>query len=379
MRRILSLAATAILAAVTLPAQAGPTLGGWSSDNVEYVGFVPFEVGTGTGASIFGKHMVVTGWKTFSLYDISDPTAPELLSNTPFGFKFENEDVATDGQIMLFSEEAPQNVLHVWDIEDRSNPVQIAAVDGAGNHTATCILRCTYSYGSDGAIVDLRNPAKAKLVGDWKKKLEIDFKVHDLDEFRTGFLVTSAYDGPIQLVDVRDPVHPKIVVEGAPPAIEPELAKAGAGVHSTRWPRGGKDRWLMGQGGSNISQAQCDEGTRNFWTFDASRWQRDGVLRLTDEFVVGNGSPNEGRYPASTCSTHWFEARDDFRNGGLVALAYYDNGTRFLDVTSKGRIEEVGWFVPYAGVTSAPYWITNEIVYAIDYTRGLDILRFHEQ
>ncbi|MDP9068177.1 MAG: hypothetical protein M3N53_07510 [Actinomycetota bacterium] len=361
-----------------MTAHAGPTAGGWSSDNVEYVRFVPFEAGTGTGAAIFGKHMVVTGWKTFSLYDISEPTDPKLLSSTPFGFKFENEDVATDGQIMLFSEEAPRSVLHVWDIEDKTNPVQIAAVEGAGNHTATCILRCRYSYGSDGAIVDLRDPAKAKLVGDWKKKLGIDFKVHDLDEFRNGFLVTSAYEGPIQLLDVRDPLDPKEVVDGSPPVIEPELAKAGAGVHSTRWPRSGNDRWLMGQGGSNLAQAQCNRGTRNFWTFDASRWQKDGVLKLTDEFVVGNGSPIDGRYPASTCSTHWFEARDDFRNGGMVALAYYDNGTRFLEITDKGRIKEVGWFLPYAGVTSAPYWITDEIVYAIDYTRGLDILRFKE-
>ncbi len=376
MRKGLALAGVAAVLAVTAAANAGSTAGGWSSDNVEYVNFVPFEVGTGTGAGIFGKHMVVTGWKTFSLYDISNPTEPQLLSNTPFGFKFENEDVATDGRIMLFSEEAPQSLLHVWDIEDKTNPVEIATVEGAGNHTATCILRCTYSYGSDGAIVDLRDPAKAKLVGDWKKKLGIEFKVHDLDEFRNGFLVTSAYDGPIQLLDVRDPLHPKPVVQTAPPVIEPEAAKAGAGVHSTRWPRRGDDRWLMGQGGSNISQAQCDEGTRNFWTFDASRWEKDGVLKLTDEFVVGNGSPADGRYPASTCSTHWFEARDDFRNGGVVALAYYDNGTRFLEINKKGQIEEVGWFVPYAGVTSAPYWITDEIVYAIDYARGLDILRF---
>jgi hypothetical protein len=60
-----------------------------------------------------------------------------------------------------------------------------------------------------------------------------------------------------------------------------------------------------------------------------------------------------------------------------VTLAYYDNGTRFLNVSGKGQIKEVGWFVPFGGVTSAPYWVTEEIVYAIDYTRGLDILRFN--
>lgn len=378
MKKAVAVAGLIGLLTVATGAHAGPGPGGWSSENVEYVDFVPFEVGTGTGASVFGKYLVVTGWKTFSLYDISEPTAPKLLSSTPFGFKFENEDVSTDGSIMLFSEEAPRSILHVWDVEDKTNPIEIASVEGAGNHTATCVLDCSYSYGSDGAIVDLRVPSKAKLVGDWKKKLGIEFKVHDLDEFRNGYLVSSAYDGPIQLIDVRDPLKPRIVADGRPPELGTEAAKAGANVHSTRWPRNGADRFLMGQGGSNLAQAQCRDDTRNFWTFDASRWEKNGVLKQIDEFVVGNGTPDNGRYPASTCSTHWFEARDDFRNGGLVTLAYYDNGTRFLEIAKTGRINEVGWFVPYGGVTSAPYWITDEIVYAIDYTRGLDILRFTE-
>src|SRR3712207_8267266 len=37
-------------------------------------------------------------------YDISDPEAPVRMSTTPFGFKFENEDVATNGEIMIFSD-----------------------------------------------------------------------------------------------------------------------------------------------------------------------------------------------------------------------------------------------------------------------------------
>ena len=377
MRKVLAASALAALACTSV-AGAGPSEGGWSSDNVEYVGFVPFEVGTATGASLFDKYMVVTGWKTFSIYDISDPTKPELLSTTPFGFKFENEDVATDGSIMLFSEEAPQSVLHVWDVEDKTNPTEIATVEGAGNHTATCLLDCKYSYGSDGAIVDLRDPDEAKLVGDWKKKLRIDFKVHDLDEFRNGYLVSSAYDGPIMLLDVRDPLNPQVIATGPPPKLGDEAAKAGANVHSTRWPRHGDDRWMMGQGGSNLAQAQCREDTRNFWTFDASRWESHGILKQVDEFVVGNGSPSDGRYPVSTCSTHWFDVRNDFHNGGIVALAYYDNGTRFLKITPSGQIKEIGWFLPHAGVTSAPYWVTDKLVYAIDYSRGLDILRFEE-
>ncbi len=376
--KLIRLVVPLLMVLLVSSASAGPTAGGYSSDNVSYVGFVPFEVGTATGASRFGNHFVVTSWRSFSIYDISDPAAPELVTTEPFGFKFENEDVATNGRIMLFSEEAPGNALHVWDIEDGSNPVEVARVEQAGNHTATCILACTYSYGSDGAIVDLRVPARAKLVGNWHEKLGLKQRIHDVDEFRRGYIVVSGFEGPIILVDVRRPLEPRVVALAAPPQLRPEAFKAGANVHATRWPRAGRDRFLMAQGGSNLAQAQCDEGTRNFWTFDASKWERAGVLRLLDEYTPGAGSPNEGRYPLSTCSTHWFDPHPDFRDGGVVAVGYYDLGTRFLSVSSSGRIKEAGWFLPYAGLTSSTYWVTDKIVYAIDYTRGFDILRFEE-
>lgn len=37
---------------------------------------------------------------------------------------------------------------------------------------------------------------------------------------------------------------------------------------------------------------------------------------------------------------------------------------------------EKGLFLPLGGETIATYWVTDEIVYAIDTTRGIDILRY---
>ncbi len=59
----------------------------------------------------------------------------------------------------------------------------------------------------------------------------------------------------------------------------------------------------------------------------------------------------------------------------MLALAHYQWGTRFLDISSKGSIEEIGWFQPVAGSTSSVKWINDEIVYVHDYNRGLDVLR----
>src|SRR5688572_5311882 len=152
MRKLAGLLAVGALTLALLPgAQAAPGPHGIASDNVEHVTFVPFEVGTATGANFFSKgkddYMIVTSWKSFSIYDINDPANPTIVGQPhPFGFKFENEDVATNGSIMLFSEELPVNSLHIWDIEDVTNPVEIATVPDAGNHTTSCILDCKYAY-----------------------------------------------------------------------------------------------------------------------------------------------------------------------------------------------------------------------------------------
>lgn len=55
--------------------------------------------------------------------------------------------------------------------------------------------------------------------------------------------------------------------------------------------------------------------------------------------------------------------------------------TSLIDVsrrlsTPRGEIVQVGYFTPVGGSTIGSYWITDEIVYSIDITRGIDILRY---
>ena len=61
----------------------------------------------------------------------------------------------------------------------------------------------------------------------------------------------------------------------------------------------------------------------------------------------------------------------------MVALGSYEHGTRFVDVAPTGKIKEVGYFMPWAGGTSAAYWMTKDIVYSVDYSRGIDILKYN--
>jgi hypothetical protein len=395
MKRLVALLAGAALIGGSLTsATAGPTVGGFASDNIVYVDHIPFETSSSTGVSIIGKYMYLTSWKSLSIYDVSKPAAPELLALEPVGFQFENEDVESNGKIMLFSEETPNETLHVWDVEDKTNPVEIATLEGAGSHTSTCIFNCKWALGSNGNITDLRNPSKGKLQKvKWtdspKVKSMLGSGAHDLEEFKRGFVLVSTYDKPFFILDVRNPLKPKVVAAGDkhPEPWEATIAsiqgnatdRGGYLFHSGKWPRGGKDKFLMMQGENNF-RVRCTE--KNVGPF--TTWKKKGKKSFTmvDEYQATNGTYQDGNpaVAAFGCSAHWFDPHPSFRNGGLVALGYYEHGTKILDVAKSGKIKEVGWFQPYGGATSAAYWVPTDkkkqIIYAVDYQRGLDILRY---
>ncbi len=111
-------------------------------------------------------------------------------------------------------------------------------------------------------------------------------------------------------------------------------------------------------------------------TFDAAAFKKTRTFKMIDEFIMGTGLPTEGKMPAVLYCGHWFDVHPRYRNGGVVAMAWYENGTHLFDVSPKGKIEHIGYFLPAVGSTSAEYWITNEILYTVDYNRGIDIIRF---
>jgi hypothetical protein len=72
------------------------------------------------------------------------------------------------------------------------------------------------------------------------------------------------------------------------------------------------------------------------------------------------------------CSAHYFDERD-----GLVAVAWYEQGVRLLDVDDPANIEQVGYWVPPGGATWSTYWAptAKNVLYVVDNKRGVDVLR----
>ncbi len=362
MRRLLAAIAAFSLAFVA-PASGspagGPTVGGFASDNFEYVTHIPFNNDT-AGARIFGRYLYLTTTRDLRIYDISKPAAPELVGSAvipQFPPYFGEEDPDTNGKILLLNGS-------VVDVEDKTSPIVIGEHE-ADQHTISCVLDCTYAYGSEGAIVDLRDPTKPKVVGDWTKFAPPLGNTHDVTEVKPGLVMTST--NPLVYLDARkDPLRPKVLAAAG--------TDDGSYMHANLWPRQGKERYLLV--GSETVGPRCGPEAGAFMTWDTKNWQKTRTFKLTDTYRVENGLYTDGNSPANLFCAHWFETHPKYRNGGLVAMAWYEHGTRLFDISSTGKIKEAGYFIPYGGSTSAAYWANDEILYSVDYNRGLDVLRY---
>jgi hypothetical protein len=83
------------------------------------------------------------------------------------------------------------------------------------------------------------------------------------------------------------------------------------------------------------------------------------------------------------CSAHYF----DFHPAGVVAIAFYEQGTRILDVRDPWDIKQVGYFFTADQETFDARWVPvydddgrntgepSNIVYTTDHVRGMDVLR----
>ncbi|HVL65453.1 MAG TPA: hypothetical protein VM573_09830 [Actinomycetota bacterium] len=374
--------ATIALAAGALSGSAsgGPTANGIATDNVEHVKHIPLAQ-NGVGGRLIGKYFYMNDQNKIMIFDVKDPLNPELLGQVamPQEWQFSREDLDGNGKILVvpntlsgqndgdLQTTAPTNAVYIIDVEDKLNPRIISKVPGAAQHTFSCVLDCTWAYGSDGNIIDLRDPTEPKLLKNkWGEGTIGGSSGHDVEEVAPGLVMTATQ--PMMLLDARkNPAKPKVIATSE---------RTEQFMHGTKWPRRMKDRFLLAASETTMN-GRCNERSGSFQTWDASNWKKTRTFRLIDEVRPVNGVIVDGNPVAQrNCTAHWIEQHPKFRNGGFVAAAFYDHGTRFFKVTPRGKIQDAGYFMTYAGQASAAYWITDEIVYTVDYNRGLDILRF---
>jgi hypothetical protein len=372
-RRLLPAALLAVGAlaapAVALPAGQPLPTPGFASKNVEWLGNIPLNADS-SGAHLLGKHLYVTSSSQLSIYDVSTPESPRLLSTIPSPQQaaFAEEDVDTNGSILLIS---ALSEIRVYDIKDKAAPRQIGSLRGGGDpHTLSCVLQCRYAWGSEGQVYDLTDPTAPKRVAglDWNKAqegFERPGQTHDVTEVAPGMVLTSTRFPT--LFDLTDPLAPRIVAQGT--------SGDNRFIHANLWPRQMKDRWLLIGGETSASDCSDPRGGA-FMTWDTTDWEKTRRFSLVDSYRPAANGVQNGEGLVETFCSHWFTPRPGWEDGGQLAVSWYEHGTRFLEVDEEGSIEEIGFFTPVGTQASAAYWVTDQIVYVLDYTRGLDVLRF---
>jgi hypothetical protein len=364
------------------------------SPNVEYLGSIQQDVGLTTGAKVVGDRMFVTSGKNISIYDISDPAAPRPLGAMKANVAWENEEVPTNGEVLavasdFYSVGVPECVaalaatgcVQLFDVRDPSDIRQVGTIPIA-NHTIECVLDCQYFYGRAGTIIDARgvlDGVAPKVVGNWIDALRaqgVDSRsCHHIREIRPGVLLTACQPFAAISVNAEDggsPEQPKVLYTG-------EAAKF---VHSARWPREGADRFVMTGGEENFT-GRCEMNNSEFSVYSAERVLAGESTSFEGPVAqvppAGNGVYADGKPVAGAlgCSVHWFHEHPSFADGGLVAISEYEDGVRFLQIKADGSIEEQGYFLSLGSSSSSPKWAgKDDVLYSIDYVRGIDILRW---
>ena len=433
MRRcVLAVLTAALLLGSALPAAAHPgvtldptlptDLTHASTDNVEYLGRFPEHTGTAGGQlSPDGKYFYVTDPRGVYVYDTATPESPSLIGSltlfqTGTGAALAQEDVDSNGKILLVDgSPTPQGAasLQVVDVSDPTKP-RIASTVAVTDHTWTCVTgldaqgeqnSCAYAYGRTGHIIDLRDPANATLLPTtWRKAVDHGDRsnspyTHDLTEIRPGLIFSSGSSAI--LMDTTDPAAPVRLA-----AIEQKNRFSSLGYHSVEWADGGTSPFVVL--GTEIAPkpvAQAPAATQNTGGSDCKgdnsvieTWDASSVIAALEQYeqgvpreeafataaftkvdsfdAGGRGIFLQGGAPGNVLyCAHWMEQHPTFSETGLVAVAYYDRGTRFVKVGEDGTMDEVGWMTPADGYTGSAQWVTDQIVYVMDYRRGLEILR----
>jgi len=386
-RRLLTAVVALVLATGAVPATASDSLvstigpGYIATDNVEWLGNIPVNTDSAGGRLLDG-YFYVSDDRGLTIYDVSTPENPQRVgfAVVPQGPYYVEEDLDTNGRIALIGSYGdlapnlgPLNRLLVVDVQDKTAPKVIGELQGADSHTVSCVLDCTYAYNSNGQIIDLTDPANPKFTGTrWTTGTPVTGS-HDVTEVAPGIVLTSS--NPMVLLDANeDPANPKVIGTGKP--------RDNRFMHGNLWPHEASDAFVLAGGETSLNCNSTTSGAFMTWRPETNPDTGVTTMTMIDEYRVATGLPIDssgngtGNSPYNQFCAHWFDTHPTYADGGLVAMGWYEHGTRFLSVSDEGKIAEKGWFYPLGGSTSAAYWITDEIVYAVDYQRGIDILRF---
>jgi hypothetical protein len=389
------------------------------SSNVHFVTNIPNLKAAISIAFIKDSMFVSTVHGVYS-YDVSDPSSPTLLSALPM-YIWENEDMTVDARrhLIFVSRDPrgftspvtpgsvfPYGAVHIIDVSDPGAIKQINVFPVPAGHTTTCINDCRYIWTAGPIASTTTQPAswggRPIFANDVTDPLDPKPCPHPIDTKRNDGKTDYVHDVQVDPLGIawvsgaggvrgywtsgrhKDPVTGKLrTATGCDP-----VPYAGGGSPSNATPsRFMHNSWrdpdikVNGRKGDVLLATEentvtnCSSSGR-FATYDLRGSYGGQGFVNTDKThfrmkVLDTWTP-EGAKGASGCdSAHYFTDRGD----GLLAYAFYGQGTRFIDASHPKHIRQVGYYRPDDADTWAAYW-HDSYVFVADLTRGVDVLKF---
>jgi hypothetical protein len=382
----------------------------------------------GTDAAFQGRYAFVGNYDGFLIYDISRPSKPRIVSQVLCPGS--QNDISVNGDLLYLStdssrsddsctstsqpatEKSSWEGIKVFDISDKRNPEYIASVETAcGSHTHTLIpdnrAKVDYLYVSsyspraefpdckpphDGiSIVKVprSNPTAASVAATpvlfpdggnpgapINPGVSATTGCHDITAFPEKKLAAGACMGDGILMDISDPVAPKVIDR-----VQDNTNFAF--WHSATFSEDA-DKVVFTDELGGGSGATCDEAT-------GPTRGADGIYdikgRGDDRELVFRSYFKIPRHQAETenCVAH---------NGSLIPVkgrdimvqAWYQGGVSVWDFTDSSKPKEIGYFergavssdtLTVAGSWSAYYY--NGYIYSSDIRKGLDVLKVNDR
>jgi hypothetical protein len=373
-------------------------------------GFVdPANVGDGrfsnTDLAFQGDLLFQGNYNGFQVFDISDPTRPELRMSVvcPGG----QGDVSVFGDLVVISAQETRGRLdcgiegvadsvsaermrgvRIFDLSDMSNPRQVAAVQSCrGSHTHTLVtdpadpdnlyvyIQGTSSVrpgaelpGCSGAEPDEDENTSLFRIEVVRVPLDAPERAEIVNMPREIGLAGGACAGNGILLDISDPVNPRRITEVADPNF--------SYWHSATFNNDGDvvvftDEW---GGGSAPRCRATDPAT---WGGNAIfRRSEDGTLELAGYYKLPVPQTDTENCVAHNGSIIPVPGRDIF------AQAWYQGGVSLMDFTDPENPFEIAYFdrgpiFPDRMVTGgywSVYWYNGRL-YGAEIERGIDVFR----
>ena len=353
------------------------------------------------GTTAFVGHMSAPDGT--SLVDVSDPSAPAIVSQLPIDEGSHSHKVRAVGDLMLTNRENANKRsglpysdggLTVWDVSDRARPTKLSffPVHGAGVHRFDFDGRYAYLSSSMAGyrgnivlILDLKNPRQPEEVsrwwmpGQWIDGGEVSgwgergVGCHHPLRFGDRLYVGYMHGGVI-ILDISEMRAPRLVGHY-------DYHPAFASISHTF------ARMPFKLGGRDIAVSIDEQPARPrpghvpafMWVFDVTDETAPRPISTyamsaeeTPWRDLGSGMPT--RFGSHQCHEKMV--------GSLVYVAWFRGGLRIVDISDPTGPQTAGYYIPSPDedrrtVMSNDVFVDQRgYIYLLDRLRGLDILEY---